>query len=310
MSEQHDRVVLAAAELHPPGDPRIQLTPLRDKSRLPVTRRRRHHAPPGCARLPSATRRGGVAPPPNSEQSELEALTPATRDLVPETATLLIARPPTAVPCPVPDRLRGSPRLASLRPRHEDELPTQAQPARHSVLNGLDDERVHSASAHSPLGATAPKSRTSRWPLSRTRSHYLTLSTGGRPHQRRCHVSLPKYGQPRRYRVLIGAASAKITENPSGESFDVSGASHRRGGLRRDRARAPLSKSNRQSRANAAASSCSSRPRLRRRRRPPRSYLTNAQSSVAGHGIDPSEGPGMAISARLADDERSARDVP
>ena len=43
--EQRHGVVVAVCELHPAADPRIQVAPLRDESRLPVTRRSRnqHH---------------------------------------------------------------------------------------------------------------------------------------------------------------------------------------------------------------------------------------------------------------------------
>ena len=48
--QQHHRVVVAVAGLHPVAGPRIRLTPLRDKRRLPVTRRRRDQHQPAALR--------------------------------------------------------------------------------------------------------------------------------------------------------------------------------------------------------------------------------------------------------------------
>jgi len=48
--EQHHRVVVALIELQPAADPSIHIAPLRDKRRLPVTRRPRHQHQPAALR--------------------------------------------------------------------------------------------------------------------------------------------------------------------------------------------------------------------------------------------------------------------
>ena len=129
----------------------------------------------------------------------------------------------------------AAPRLASLRRRHEDAVPAQARPARHLVLNRLDDERAHAhrrthrrARPRQYLGQVGGL-------LSRTRSHYPTLSKGGRPHQEMPLLAAQKWTAT----TVPGPDGRGIRENPHRtrrESCEVGGASHRPIGLGRDRA--------------------------------------------------------------------------
>ena len=56
---QRHGVVVAVCELHPAADPRIQVAPLRDESRFPVTRRSRNqHHPAALRDLPQRSEAG------------------------------------------------------------------------------------------------------------------------------------------------------------------------------------------------------------------------------------------------------------
>ncbi len=311
MGEQHDGVVVARAELHPCAGPRIQVTPLRDKRRLPVARRRRNQHHPAALGGLLQRRRGEVAPPPEAGRSELEASTRGNSGLVPEEATLLIAPPSTPPRFPGQSDFGAGPRLAGLRRRHEDAVPAQARPARHLVLNRLDDERAYAhRRAHSPAtsGATAPISRTSRWLLC---ANQIPLPNA---QQRRSAASgdatsrCPMTGHPRRYLSLIGRGIRENPIEPWG-SCEVSGASNRRGGWGAIATRSPL-RATVSRRRTLPASSCSSRPRSRGRRR----HLGRASRTPGRRRRSRDRlrrrGLGTAISARLADNESTARDVP
>ena len=191
--------------------------------------------------------------------------------------------------------------------------PGKRSPACHLLRNGLDDERVYSP-RHTHRGAR-PRQYLGQilgGHLSRTRSHYLTLSKGGRPHQ-----EMPLLAAQKRTAWIIPAPDGRgIRENhgePSGESWEPSGASDGRGRLRRDRGPSPAQRAQPsvagehcfklllESTAESQATSTTTfsviaheRPERRRRSR----GATRAKRLC------------MAISARSADDESTARDVP
>ena len=150
-------------------------------------------------------------------------------------------------------------------------------------------------------------------PFARTRSHYLTLSKGGPPHREMPLLGCPIHGQPRQYLRPDGRGIRENHGEPSGESWEPSGASHGRGRLRRDRGPSPAQRAQPsvagehcfklllESTAESQATSTTTfsvvaheRPERRRRSR----GATRAKRLC------------MAISARSADDESTARDVP
>ena len=299
-----------AAPTHWPSDPGHSTARQESTSHNPPAQK---PAPPGSAPRPSVPQKGEVVPPPNSEQSELDAATPATAAWSRKGQRYSSLGPPRHPGSPRQPDFEAGPRLASLRPRHEDEVPGQARPACHLLRNCLDDERVYSP-RHTHRGAR-PRQYLGQilgGHLSRTRSHYLTLSKGGRPHQE-MPLLAAQHGQPRQYLRLMGVGIRENHGEPSGESGEPSDASDGRGRLRRDRGPSPaqraqpsvasehcfklLLKSTAESQAPSTTTFsviAHERPERRRRSR----GATRAKRLC------------MAISARSADDKSPARDVP
>ena len=135
--------------------------------------------------------------------------------LVPERATLLIARPSAPARSPCQRDFGAAPRLARLRRRHDEAMPPQPRPARNLLLNRLYDER-ECAHRRTHRRATAPMPRQVGRLLSRTRSGYPTSAEAvGRT--RRCHFSLPKMDN-KTVPSLMSLGSVKTPIEPVGKA--------------------------------------------------------------------------------------------
>ena len=182
MGEQHDGVVVAGAELHPPAGPRIQVDPLRDESRLPVARRRRDQYHPAALRglLYRREARSRHHPRRDSRNSKLrrphQRPGPGRRDATHRSAL-------HAAPVPAPARLRGRPATRqSWTPRRRQRCPRKR--GRHAIWCPVSTTNACMALVPLTVGRDrANISDKSVAPFARTRSHYLKLNTAGPPHR-------------------------------------------------------------------------------------------------------------------------------
>ena len=191
MGEQHDGVVVAGAELHPPAGPRIQVTPLRDKSRLPITRRRRNQYHPAALRglLYRREARSRHHPRRDSRDSKLRLPAPAAWSWKRQRYSSL------GPPRPRVSRASQTSRQARDPPVLDAETKTrcraQARPARHLVRSCLDDERVR---GHRPTHRRARPRQYLGQVGSSLRANQIALPNAQhRPVRRigRCHFSVP-----------------------------------------------------------------------------------------------------------------------
>ena len=145
--EQHDGIVVAAAELHPAAGPRVRVAPLRGKRRFPVARRARRPAPPGCAARPAAGTRGGPAA---AHRAEPPVPAPPTRAVRQELAGAGVAMAR-------PTRTRGiAPRAAA---RRDADRRRKALPARPSAVRSRSRRRSARDTAAARISASLAEVR-------------------------------------------------------------------------------------------------------------------------------------------------------
>ena len=261
------------AELHPPGwpsDPGQSTARQESTSRNPPAQK---PVPPGCARRPSVRQRGEVARPPEAGRSELELRLPQQRPGPRNGQRYSSLGPPRPPRFPCQRDFGAGPRPASLRRRHED-----AVPPRKRGLHAIWRSTVLTTNARCAHRPHSPQRRDranisdkSVAPFA-NQSHYLTLKQSRSAASGDATSRCPIHGQPS---TVPGPDRRGIREKPHRtrrESCDSRRRVLQAPRLGRDRGPVLPQPGHRQSPANAAASSCSSGPRSRwRRRRPCRS---------------------------------------
>ena len=157
-------------------------TPLRDESRLPVTRRRRdqYHPAALCGHLLPLT--GEAALPPKAGQPGLEASTPGPVAWSRKGQSYSSLGPPRHPGSRASQASRRYATRQSWTPETKTKVPEQARAARHLVPS-LDHERVD---CHRPTHrGQGPRQHLGQEvaPFARTKSHYLKINTAGPPHR-------------------------------------------------------------------------------------------------------------------------------